>query len=127
MSILKTVGLKNIADQQADPTATGVRYNAGLTILWSCVVIMGCAPSLRAVIKLELMKTISSSLSSILSKIKTSKSLSDKSGKSSGPYVDLELSTYKLGRSGGSSVPPFTATAAYEQGSLGKPAGTGEE
>lgn len=124
MSILKTVGLQRIADQQADPTATDVQYDATLEILWSCleqacVIIMGCVPSLRAVTKLELTKSISNSLDSILRRRKSS-SLKDQKYESSGvPYDSLEMSTDRLGRADGSVKPPFTAVAMYEEGGAG--------
>ncbi|ETS86527.1 hypothetical protein PFICI_00355 [Pestalotiopsis fici W106-1] len=68
MSILRAVGLNHIADQQSGPTATDVQYNASLEILWACleqacVILMGCVPSLRSVVRLEITKSISSSLS----------------------------------------------------------------
>lgn len=127
MSILKTIGLQRIADQQADPTATDVQYDATLEILWSCleqacVIIMGCVPSLRAVTKLELTKSISSSLDSILRRRKSS-SLKDHKYESSGvpyvPYDSLEMSTDRLGRADGTIRPPFTAVAMYEEGHVG--------
>ena len=106
LSILKTIGLNNIANQQKDPTATDVQYNASLEILWSLleqafVINMGCVPPLRAVVRLELTQSISSSLTSLLRRSKSSKSSSDNSLQYEGtnrPYVDLEMSTNRLGR-----------------------------
>ncbi|KAI0173704.1 integral membrane protein [Hypoxylon sp. FL1284] len=124
MSILKTIGLKNIADQQTDPTATDVQYDAALEILWSCleqacVIIMGCVPSLRAVTKLELTKSISNSLDSILRRRKLSSSNVNKKDSGGVPYDSLEMSTDRLDRASGNAKAPFTAVAMYEGGDVG--------
>ncbi|KID94232.1 integral membrane protein, partial [Metarhizium majus ARSEF 297] len=105
LSILKTVGLKHIADQQADPTATDVLYGASLEILWSCleqafVIIMGCVPPLRSVVKLQLVRSISDSLASIIRRKKASKSSVDspKYVSRAEQYENLEMSHGRLGR-----------------------------
>jgi len=100
LSILKTIGLNNIANQQKDPTATDVQYDASLEILWSLleqafVIIMGCVPPLRAIMRLELTQSISTSLTSLLRRRTSSKSSTGDSLKyenSNGPYLDLEMS-----------------------------------
>lgn len=97
MSIMKTISLQRIADQQSDPTATDVLYNASLSILWTCleqacVIVMGCVPPLRAVMKLEGTKRFASSLGSLLRRAKTSVG-SSRSG---------EKRSNKSGGSGGS-------------------------
>ncbi|KAF2269979.1 integral membrane protein [Lojkania enalia] len=106
LSILKTINLKHIADQQTNPTATDVQYDATLAILWTCleqafVIMMGCVPPLRSITRLEVTKTISGSLSSILRARKSSKSSTMDSLKydsKGGPYEDLEMSKERLGR-----------------------------
>ncbi|EFY97822.1 hypothetical protein X797_006445 [Metarhizium robertsii] len=105
LSILKTVGLKHIADQQADPTATDVLYGASLEILWSCleqafVIIMGCVPPLRSVVKLQLVRSISDSLASIIRRKKASKSSVDspKYVSRAEQYENLEMSHGRPGR-----------------------------
>lgn len=123
LSILKTIGLKHIADQQKDPTATDVQYDATLEILWTCleqafVIIMGCVPPLRSITRLELTKSVSDSLASILRRRTSSKSSMGSSTKyegSGGTYEDLEMSKDNRGRAGGNVGPPFTAAATYEE------------
>lgn len=131
MSILKTIGLKAIADQQSDPTATDVQYNATLSILWTCleqacVIIMGCVPSLRAVMKLQLARSVSSSLASLLRRPKTSPSSSSpsfgryyKTHNSEGSDAEpggLEMRTDKLGRVGGNMGRPYAVATAGSRG-----------
>jgi hypothetical protein len=117
MSILKTIGLQTIADQQNDPSAKDVLYNASLQILWSCleqacVIIMGCVPPLRALMRLESTRALSASLNSLLRRAKPSQASSSKPYKHSGSgYADLEMRPDQLGRSNGSS-----AVAMHEQG-----------
>jgi hypothetical protein len=126
LSILKTIGLKNIFDQQTNPNATDVQYNASLQILWSCleqafVIIMGCVPPLRGIMRLELTQSISSSLASILRMRKSSKSSLDshKYGSSSGPYDSLEMRTDRLGRVSRNLGQSVTAVTTSDQGREG--------
>jgi len=105
MSILKTVGLQAIADQQSDPTATDVQYNASLSILWTlleqaCVIIMGCVPPLRAVAKLEIARSVSWSLSSLLRRGGSSGGKSSQpSSSSSSPWTPPSFVTGRSNRS----------------------------
>ncbi|KAK8130699.1 hypothetical protein PG999_003079 [Apiospora kogelbergensis] len=100
LSILKTVGLKTIGDQQADPTAKDVEYNASLMILWSCleqscVIIMGCVPPLRALAKLEVAKSLSTSLGSFLRRARSpsTKSSAAKPRVDDWPIDSLQMSS----------------------------------
>lgn len=105
LSILKTVGLQAIADQQSDPKATDVQYNATLTILWTCleqacVIIMGCVPPLRAVMKLELARSVSSSLASLLQRGRGRGKSSNASGRSFGRDYKTQISDGGAAESG---------------------------
>lgn len=122
LSILKTVGLQHIADQQADPTATDVQYNATLEILWTCleqafVIIMGCVPPLRSIVRLDLTQSIVGSLSSILRRRRSNKSSegSYEYGSSGVPYDDLEMTSDTLGRGSRNVKPAFKAAVTYEE------------
>lgn len=82
LSILKTIGLSDIAHQENNPTATNVLYNASLEILYSLLeqafaVIMGCILTLRAIAKLDQTQSIGSSLATILRRGRSSKSSSE--------------------------------------------------
>lgn len=121
LSILKTVGLQHIADQQADPTATDVQYNATLEILWTCLeqaffIIMGCVPPLRSIVRLDLTKSIVGSLSSILRRRRSNKSSEGSSeyGISGVPYDDLEMSRDTPGQGTRIIRPAFKAAVTYE-------------
>ncbi|KAI1505308.1 hypothetical protein F5X99DRAFT_405207 [Biscogniauxia marginata] len=70
MSILKMIGLKTIANQQSDPTATDSLLEQ------ACVIIMSCAPPLRAAMKFEVTKSAFSSLISLMRRKDSSKSSS---------------------------------------------------
>lgn len=129
LSILKTVGLKHIADQQADPTATDVLYGASLEILWSCleqafVIIMGCVPPLRSVVKLQLVRSISDSLASIIRRKKASKSSVDspKYVSRAEQYENLEMSHGRLGRINENDGLPYMGPrhAGSQQSLVGK-------
>lgn len=126
LSILKTIGLQQIADQQSDPTATDVQYDASLEILWSCleqacVIIMGCVPSIRAVVKLEITKSISSSVVSILRRRKMSKASSNdvKDNRINGQYDSLEMATEHPGQIDGHFGPTFSAAGNYDKARTG--------
>ncbi|KAM5492715.1 hypothetical protein MaudMau93_001431 [Microsporum audouinii] len=113
MSILKTISLQRIADQQADPTATDAQYNASLTILWSCleqafVIIMGCIPPLGSIRKLQVPQSLSNTLDSIVRLIKPSKvavmdSHKLNSDAGSAGYTNLEMSKNIPGWAGSKS------------------------
>lgn len=127
MSILKTVGLKTIADQQSDPTATDVQYNATLKILWSlleqaCVIIMGCVPPLRAIMKFEMMKSVFTSLVSLMRPKETSKKSSSAPPYkgNSARYEDLEMQ-HDFGRVRGN--PGYSDMDAGSQHNLVRPNG----
>ncbi|KAK8087644.1 hypothetical protein PG997_002605 [Apiospora hydei] len=120
LSILKTIGLKTIAEQQADPTAKDVEYNASLMILWSCleqafVIIMGCVPPLRALAKLEMAKSISISLSSFLRRaMSPSIKSSDTKPAVDGWAIDsLQMSSTRTGQPNKGYGLPFTAEATH--------------
>ncbi|KAF3763270.1 hypothetical protein M406DRAFT_356993 [Cryphonectria parasitica EP155] len=59
------------------------------------VIIMGCIPTLRSLMKLNLSQ-VGLSFSNFFARSKSKPSTMDKSYNSSGPYHDLELSTRKL-------------------------------
>ncbi|KAK8108238.1 uncharacterized protein PG998_010251 [Apiospora kogelbergensis] len=120
LSILKTVGLKTIGDQQADPTAKDVEYNASLMILWSCleqacVIIMGCVPPLRALAKLEVAKSLSTSLGSFLRRARSpsTKSSAAKPGVDDWPIDSLQMSSTRNGHPNKGFGPSSTAEAIY--------------
>lgn len=99
MSILKTLGIQSIANQEADPNAKDVVYNASLEILYTIleqafVVIMGCVPPLRSTMKLPFMQHLSTTLSSLLrrTRMATIRPSHDSTKLSAGMYDDLEMS-----------------------------------
>ncbi|EZF49847.1 hypothetical protein H103_06563 [Trichophyton rubrum CBS 288.86] len=101
VSILKTISLQHIANQQADPTATDVQYESSITILWSCleqafVIIMGCVPALGSFTKLKTAQPLLTSLDSVLRLINPFKrSIVNRAAKGNGTnsrdYEDLEM------------------------------------
>lgn len=101
VSILKTISLQHIANQQADPTATDVQYESSITILWSCleqafVIIMGCVPTLGSFTKLKTTRPLLTSLDSVLRLINPFKrSTVDRTAKGDGTnsqdYENLEM------------------------------------
>ncbi|RYP66870.1 hypothetical protein DL769_005902 [Monosporascus sp. CRB-8-3] len=117
MSILKTYTIH----WQGNPAVTDPLYRNSLQVLWAnmeqtCVIIMGCVPTLRAIVKIELplgLSRFGKSLASLIGRTtdaskassaamgKPSSSISGQSSyyrtSRSGGYHDLEMNTYKLG------------------------------
>jgi hypothetical protein len=106
MSIMKTLVAQGSSKDTVD-----VQYNASLAVLWAgleqtCVIIMGCVPPLRALLRLDIpiFSSIGSSLNSL---IRRNRSRSSNSGKQSpsiasydnpiGAYRNAEKSTPMLG------------------------------
>ena len=115
MSILKT----KVAQGSSYPSVDA-QYKASLGVLWAnleeaSVIIMGCVPPLRSIAKLDIVRTVSSSLSSILKHDRSKQSLRDLKD-SSGRYADLELSTAKLGHLDGCRGAASTVVTTYQEG-----------
>ncbi|KAH8897332.1 hypothetical protein GQ53DRAFT_887691 [Thozetella sp. PMI_491] len=107
-SILKLIAVQGASDLKPD-----AQYNASLEMLWvgleqTFVIIMGCVPSLRSVLKLDGFRSLSSSLSSFLRRGDKSKASSMDNKSDPGTYSDLEMNTNRLGDLTGGGRPPIT-------------------
>ncbi len=112
--------MKLVAVQGSSHISPDVQYNASLEMLWvgleqTFVIIMGCVPSLRSVFKLESVKSISSSLSSLLRRTNEKSKLSTMNS-GSGVYTDLELNANKLGDLNGTGTAPITVISHPQRG-----------
>ncbi|PQE06889.1 integral membrane protein [Rutstroemia sp. NJR-2017a BVV2] len=117
--------LKVMVVQGSSHASTDVQYQASLGVLWSgmeqtCVIIMGCVPTLRSITNLEIpgLSAISSSLSSLIRGNK-SKQSSLGNGYSDPGYRDLELNTHRLGQLGKDGKTQGPTVTIYPDGKQG--------
>lgn len=121
MSILKTYTIH----WQGDPSVTDPLYRNSLQVLFAnleqaCVIIMGCIPTLRPIVKVELpfgLSKVTKSISSLISRTihstrgsstaQSQKSFTEASSKqyshSAGAYHEIEMGRNREGRQPGST------------------------
>ncbi|KAJ8062111.1 hypothetical protein OCU04_008672 [Sclerotinia nivalis] len=120
MSILKVM-----VAQGSSHATTDVQYRASLGVLWSgmeqtCVIIMGCVPTLRSLTNMKFpgLTALSLSLSSLIGRNKSKQSSLGNDHSGSG-YRDLELNTHKLGQLGTKSKTQGPVVTVYPDGKQG--------
>ena len=92
LSILKTVAIRNVKQQQENPYARDVIYDSSLTVVYSIleekfVIIMGCIPTLRSAAKLRLPRSVAGSWARLRGRSEGTR-LGSGGG---GTYDDLEM------------------------------------